>query len=105
MNDFSPNETGAPEAHMSPSGAALKLLWSQEFDEAAGSSVDRAFWNFDIGDGSEVGIPGWGNQEREWYLPEQAATDGSGSLVITATKLPADVPTTNSGCMPASSST
>ena len=77
-------------AHVSPSGAELKLLWSQEFDEAAGSSVDRAFWNFDIGDGSEVGIPGWGNQEREWYLPEQAATDGNGSLVITATKLPAD---------------
>ena len=50
MNDFSPNETGSPVAHVSPSGAELKLLWSQEFDEGAGSSVDRTFWNFDIGD-------------------------------------------------------
>jgi beta-glucanase (GH16 family) len=90
MNDFSPNETGSPVAHVSPSGAALKLLWSQEFNERAGAGVDGKFWSFDIGDGSEVGIPGWGNQEREWYLPEQAATDGNGSLVITATKLPAD---------------
>ena len=89
----SPNAgTGLPVDSVSPSGAALKLLWSQEFAEPEGSSPNSRFWNFDLGDGSSAGIPGWGNMEREWYLPEQAATDGSGSLVITATKLPADNP-------------
>ena len=62
----------------------LELLWSDEFDAAAGSSVNEDFWNFDIGDGTAAGIPGWGNQEHEWYRPEQAQHDGRGNLVITA---------------------
>ena len=62
----------------------LKLLWSDEFDGAAGASVNQNFWNFDLGDGTEAGIPGWGNQEREWYLAEQAKLSGSSELVISA---------------------
>lgn len=61
-----------------------KLLWSDEFDGAAGDSVNPAFWNFDLGDGTEAGIPGWGNQEREWYLAEQAKLSGNSELVIHA---------------------
>ena len=61
-----------------------KLLWSDEFEGPSGSGVNSVFWNFDLGDGTSAGIPGWGNQEREWYLPEQAALNGSSQLVITA---------------------
>ena len=61
-----------------------KLLWSDEFEGPSGSGVNSAFWNFDLGDGTSAGIPGWGNQEREWYLAEQAALNGSSQLVITA---------------------
>ena len=61
-----------------------RLLWSDEFDGAINSSPRAAYWNFDIGDGSDVGIPGWGNQEREWYLPEQARINGNSQLVISA---------------------
>lgn len=68
----------------------LKLLWSQDFDEPAGSAPDARFWTHDVGDGTSSGIPGWGNQEREWYLESHAGTDGNGNLVITAERLPAD---------------
>ena len=64
------------------------MLWSQEFDEPAGTSLDSNFWTPEIGDGGSKGIPGWGNSERQYYLEEAAKTDGEGNLVITATKMP-----------------
>ena len=74
----------------SSSGAKLELIWTQDFSEPAGTAPDAGFWTFDIGDGTSSGIPGWGNQEREWYLESQARTNGQGHLVITAQKLPSD---------------
>jgi beta-glucanase (GH16 family) len=62
----------------------LNLLWSDEFEGAPNSLPRLAYWNFDIGDGTSAGIPGWGNQEREWYLPDQARINGNSELVITA---------------------
>ena len=64
----------------------LKLLWSDEFEGPSNSRPNESFWNYDIGDGTQAGIPGWGNQEREWYLPEQASISGSSELVIHAVK-------------------
>lgn len=62
------------------------LVWSDEFDGAAGSSFDRTKWTADTG-GS-----GWGNQEREFYTTraENIALDGNGHLVITALAEPAN---------------
>ncbi|MER7363927.1 family 16 glycosylhydrolase [Nonomuraea wenchangensis] len=56
------------------------LVWSDEFDGAAGSAVNAAKWRFDIGGG------GWGNNEQQYYTDStrNAALDGSGNLVITA---------------------
>ncbi|MFB4262161.1 RICIN domain-containing protein [Nonomuraea sp. GTA35] len=56
------------------------LVWSDEFDGAAGSAVDQSKWRFDIG-GS-----GWGNNEQQYYTSStrNAAMDGAGNLVITA---------------------
>ncbi|GAA2859130.1 glycoside hydrolase family 16 protein [Nonomuraea rubra] len=56
------------------------LVWSDEFNGAAGSAVDQSKWRFDIG-GS-----GWGNNEQQYYTSStrNAAMDGAGNLVITA---------------------
>ena len=68
----------------------LSLIWQQTFDQPAGTKPDASVWNFDLGDGSEHGIPGWGNQEREWYTDDSVTTDGNGNLVFEARKLPED---------------
>ena len=56
---------------------AWNLVWSDEFDGAAGTAPGEA-WIPDLGAG------GWGNQELQVYTEDNAATDGEGHLVITA---------------------
>ena len=68
----------------------LTLIWAEEFDSPLGTPIDESVWNFDLGDGTAAGIPGWGNQEREYYLKSQAFYDGRSNLVIEATRLPDD---------------
>ncbi len=59
-----------------------ELVWSDEFEGAAGTSPDPAKWQFDIGTGEN----GWGNQELQYYTsrPQNISMDGNGHLVITA---------------------
>jgi len=59
----------------------LQLVWSDDFNGAAGELPDASKWGFDIGNNS-----GWGNAELENYTnnPENVALDGNGNLVITA---------------------
>jgi len=64
-----------------------KLLWSQEFNSKAGTPVSKTFWTHDIGDGTEAGIPGWGNGEREYYIQDAIKHDGKGALVVNAKKM------------------
>lgn len=54
------------------------LVWQDEFDGEAGAPPDPAHWT------CEVGGSGWGNEEWQYYRPENAALDGSSHLVITA---------------------
>lgn len=61
-------------------GGALTLVWSDEFNQA---QLDPKSWYFESGDGSQYGIPGWGNNELQWYLPDNAQLR-DGRLVITA---------------------
>jgi beta-glucanase (GH16 family) len=72
---------------MNTSEKRLALLWSEEFDGPAGSPVNPAHWQHDIGDGTASGIPGWGNQEREYYLESQAFQNGNSCLVIEALRM------------------
>ena len=55
------------------------LVWSDEFDGAAGQLPDAANWQFDIG-------TDWGNAQLEWTTdrPENVSLDGAGNLAITA---------------------
>ena len=57
-----------------------ELVWADEFD---GSAVDPAKWEFQLGDGSQFGIPGWGNNELQWYTADNA-TVADGLLTIQA---------------------
>src|SRR5437016_9371399 len=57
-----------------------KLVWSDEFNDPAGTPPDPTKWNYDLGGG------GWGNGEAEVYTssPANVFQDGKGNLVIRA---------------------
>jgi beta-glucanase (GH16 family) len=65
-----------------------RLMWSDEFNGKAGTAPNPNVWGQEVGDGTVNGIPGWGNDELEYYTGGTAnvATDGKGSLVITTKK-------------------
>ena len=79
VNSANPTLTLADNADVSP-GDTLTLVWSDEFD---GTQLDPDVWFFETGDGSEYGIPGWGNNELQYYLPDSAQLVG-GVLQIEA---------------------
>ena len=79
VNIDNPTLTIADNNEVSP-GDTLTLVWADEFD---GAQLDPESWYFEEGDGSQYGIPGWGNNELEWYLPNSAQLE-NGMLVITA---------------------
>ena len=66
-----------------------KLVWADEFD---GEHVDRSKWDFDIGNGffdyrTHSWIPGWGNEELQYYTdhPRNVSVEDS-VLTISAIK-------------------
>ena len=69
-----------------------ELIWAEEFNYRSGGRPDPAMWNFDLGDGTAHGIPGWGNNEREFYT--ETSTHIDGGLTIHALKEPSDTPLT-----------
>ena len=48
----------------SPCGPGWKLLWNDEFKF---DKLDKNAWSYLEGDGTEYGIPGWGNGELQTY--------------------------------------
>jgi len=66
--------------------ADWKLVWSDEFNNSAGTAPNPSIWGQEVGDGTVNGIPGWGNSELEYYTAgaANAATDGLGNLQISA---------------------
>lgn len=65
---------------------ANELLWSQEFEAGSETVLDPAFWSYEIGDGGSKGIPGWGNNERQYYIEEAFSITEDGMLKITANR-------------------
>ncbi len=80
VNIDNPTLTVALNEEVDP-GDTLTLVFSDEFNDPAG--LDPEKWFYETGDGTESGIPGWGNNELQYYLPDNARLEG-GSLVITA---------------------
>jgi beta-glucanase (GH16 family) len=76
--DNNQTATGAP--------SDWKLVWSDEFDNRAGTAPNPAIWGQEVGDGTANGNPGWGNSELEYYTAgtQNVSTDGLGHLQITA---------------------
>ena len=79
VNISNPTLSVASNSAVSP-GDTLNLVWSDEFDTA---QLDPETWFFETGDGSQYGIPGWGNNELQWYLSDSAELQ-NGNLVISA---------------------
>ena len=68
------------------------LVWADEFDDAAGTAPNPNYWTYELGDGSLNGIPGWGNDEFQYYTddPANVSMDGAGNLAITLLELDSD---------------
>jgi len=64
-----------PDTFQVRDGDLLTLVWNDEFD---GAQLDPEVWFFETGDGSQYGFgsngvpPGWGNNELQYYLPDNA---------------------------------
>ena len=60
-------------------------IWQDEFNLAAGSAPDSSIWVSENGDGSKaVAGGGWGNRERQYYIPTLAKITAAGALQIDA---------------------
>lgn len=61
------------------------LVWEDNFN--VDGAPDPAVWGYDIGNGAAQGIPGWGNNEQQFYTdrPENVVVE-NGMLKITALK-------------------
>lgn len=59
------------------------LVWADEFDQEGAPNPQN--WNYEIGNGAAQGIPGWGNNELQYYTdrPENVKVE-NGVLVLTA---------------------
>jgi beta-glucanase (GH16 family) len=51
-----------------PAELEWQLVWSDEFD---GNELDMSKWSYMIGTGVEYGIPGWGNNELQYYTDHE----------------------------------
>ena len=61
-------------------------VWQDEFNLAAGSAPDSSIWAPENGDGSKAAAGGgWGNKERQYYIPTLAKITAAGALQIDAT--------------------
>jgi beta-glucanase (GH16 family) len=56
------------------------LVWHDEFD---GDRLDTSKWSPQVGDGCDIGLCGWGNNELQAYTTANATVD-NGLLVLTA---------------------
>ena len=59
-----------------------KIIWEDNFD---GTQLDFSKWSFQNGDGCDLGpnLCGWGNNELQWYQPNNAVLE-DGKLKIIA---------------------
>lgn len=78
-NSSSSSQTDSIE-NENPDPKKYKLNWHDEFD---GNSLNMNYWSYQEGDGSQYGIPGWGNSEQQYYSQDNVSVN-NGALKITA---------------------
>lgn len=62
--------------------AQWSLVWSDEFD---GNALDTSSWEYMTGNGDAYGLPGWGNNELQYYTNFSGNVSvADGTLKITA---------------------
>ena len=59
-----------------------KLVWQDDFN---GNKLDLTKWDYQTGTGSQYGLNGWGNDELQYYTPDNVSVK-KGNLVIEARK-------------------
>ena len=59
------------------------LDWQDDFE---GEEVNEDYWTYEVGNGHKQGIPGWGNNELQYYTEGENARVEDSNLVITARK-------------------
>lgn len=65
---------------------AYVQVWQDEFNLPEGSAPDSSIWVSEDGDGSKAAAGGgWGNRERQYYIPTLAKITSAGALQIDAT--------------------
>lgn len=83
-SDTDTNKTPPPQSEELTAADREGLVWNDEFDQ---STLDTSKWNFQTGDGTAEGIPGWGNGEEQTYTNRiQNLQLENGFLKITARK-------------------
>ncbi len=84
MTTRGPRRTRRGSGAAAPASAARwRLTWSDEFE---GDRVDPAKWDFDIGNGffdyrSHTWVPGWGNEELQYYTDQPRNVEVRDSLL------------------------
>lgn len=79
-NNSSSSSQTNPIENENPNPKKYKLNWHDEFD---GNSLNMNYWSYQEGDGSQYGIPGWGNSEQQYYSQDNVSVN-NGALKITA---------------------
>ncbi len=76
----------APAKAETPAG--WSTVWRDDFTGAAGTSLDRSQWQYDLGHSYAGGAWNWGTGEveAETDSPANVGLDGSGNLAITAVR-------------------
>jgi beta-glucanase (GH16 family) len=73
---------GVGTACLPLAGHAQTLVWQDNFN---GPNIDGNKWIYDVGNGCQIGLCGWGNSELQYYTsrPENARIE-NGKLIIEA---------------------
>ncbi|WP_378912730.1 family 16 glycosylhydrolase [Metabacillus iocasae] len=70
--------------HQKPTKEMWTKVWGDEFNDG---QIDSSKWTFDLTNGHSVGLPGWGNNELQYYTNRvENVREEDGNLVIEARK-------------------
>jgi len=72
------------------------IIWQDEF---SGNTIDQTKWSHDLGSGATFGLNGWGNNELQYYQPENTSLQ-NGILTIEAKEEPTGISDVHSGFQP-----